>query len=106
MIVAVVLVGVPCGVGFGRIVGAAVVAGGCAGQRRVGREDGRALRKIERDVTLEPNGEAEPGSGGEENRAATGSCRGFDRFVDRGRVDGLAVTHRAVGANVEDGQRC
>ena len=105
MIVAVVLVGVPGGVGFGRVVGAAVVAGGCAGQRRVCGEDGRALREVKRDVALETNGEAEPCSGGEQNCAATRGCRGFDGFVDCGRVDGLAIADGAVGAYVEEAQR-
>ena len=104
VIVAVVLIGIPCGVQFGCVVGAAVVAGGCAGQRRVGGENGRALREVQPDVTLEANGEAEPGSGREEHSAAARCCRGFDRLVDRRGIDSFAVANSAVGAYVEDAQ--
>src|ERR1700730_6053322 len=43
MVMAVVLIGVPCGVRFSRVVYTAVVAGFLTGQGRIGGEDGASL---------------------------------------------------------------
>ena len=61
-------------VGLGCVVGAAVVAGGFAGFRRVGGEDGAAGREIEMDVGLQVDGEAEISACGEDERAAAGAA--------------------------------
>ena len=91
VVVAVVLVGVPGGFGLGRVVGAAVVAGGVAGLGRVGGEDGRALFEMEMHVALETDGEAEIDACRKENQAAARSRGGFNGAIDGVGVEGFAV---------------
>ena len=92
----------PTGLGLG-----GVVAAGGAGHRRAWRgEDGRALLKEERDVTLEVDGVAGIDAGGKDDGSAArvGSC--VDGSVDGGSVDGCAIAFRAKAADIEvDGFR-
>ena len=62
--------------------------------RRCG-EDRRALVDVERDVALEADRGREVVAGGEVNRPAAARRGGFDRLVDRGRVERLAVARGA-----------
>ncbi len=102
MVVAVVLIGVPCGVGFGGIVCAAVVAGGFAGLGRFGGENGCALLKVQMHVALEMDGEAEINSGRKEDHAAAGGCSSFNGAIDGVGVEGFAVAGGAELAHIED----
>ena len=102
VVVAVVLIGIPLGLRFRGIVDAAVVAGGLAGQRRVGCDDGAAFFKVQAHVALEMDGEAEVHARREEDYAAAGICGGFNGAVDGGRVDGFAIAGCAEGADVEE----
>ncbi len=102
VIVAVVLVGVPRGVGFGGVVGAAELAGGLAGQGRVGGEEDGALAEEEVDVAFEPDGEAEVGAGGEDHGATTGGGGGGDGGVDGGGIENFAGAGCAKGPDVEE----
>ena len=101
VIVAVVLVGVPWGVGLGCVVGSAVIAGLFAGEWRVGGDDGAALQQEQMNEALEMNGEAEVVSGGKDDDSATSGGGRFDGVVDGVGVEGLAVSGCAVLADVE-----
>jgi len=102
VVVAVVLEGFPWVVGFGRVIGSAVVAGGLAGERGVCGEDSGALREVEVDVAFEMDGETEPCACREEDCAAACRCGGLDGFIDGGGVEGFAVACCAKGSDVED----
>src|SRR4051794_41031701 len=91
-----VLVRVPL-VGLGRIVARSVLI-----ERILGGENGRALVQIEGDVALEADGVAAIGAGSEVEGATTRVRDLLDGFVDRGAVEGLAITDCAVGADVVD----
>ena len=101
VVVAVILVSVPCGLGLGGVVDSAVIAGLFAGERGVGGDDCAALQQKQMNVALEMNGETEVASGGEDGDSATGRGGRFDRVIDGFGVEGLAVAGRAVFANVE-----
>ena len=105
MVVAVVLEGVVGGLGLGWVVGSAVVAGGLAGEGRVGGDDGCALDEVQLDVALEADGEAEVVAGGEVDGSSSGCGRGFDGFVDGGGVEGFSVAGGSEGADVEEDGR-
>ena len=84
------------------IVDTAVVAGGVAGPGRVGGQDGAAAGKIEIDIRLEANGEAEVGAFREDERASTSCGYRFNGLVDGRRVHGFSIAGGAEGADVED----
>ena len=58
--------------------------------------------RVEIDEAAEVNGEAEPGAGGQVNRAATGGGCGLDGGVDGGAIEDLAGALGAVGADIEE----
>ena len=68
VIVAVVLECVVGGLGLGGVVGATAVAGGLAGEGRVGGQDGCSPAEEELDVALEVDGEADVGCRRERRR--------------------------------------
>jgi hypothetical protein len=58
--------------------------------------------EVERDVALQLQRADEEVAGGDEDRAAAVAVAGFDRGLDRGGVEGLAVAGGAEVANVVD----
>src|SRR5271170_5684417 len=102
---AVVLIGIPLAIGFGCVVGAAVVAGGLAGQWRFSRNDRTTLREIEVDVTAQVDRKTDISSGWKIDGPAAGSCSSFNSLVDRGSVNGFAIAFCSIVANVEDQRR-
>ena len=102
MVVAVVLVSVPGGLGLGGVVGSAHVAGGLAGKRRLRGDDSGTLREVEVNVALETDGERDIVASGEDNCASASGRDRLDGLVDGGRVDRLAVAGGSEGADVEE----
>ena len=70
MVVTVVLISIPGSVGFGGIIGAAVVAGLVAGIGRVGGKNCAALAEIQVHLALEMNRKTEIRAGRKEDQAA------------------------------------
>lgn len=102
VVVTVILVVLPRRVRLGRVIRPTVVACRGAGQRGLRGDDGRTLRKIKPNVTLQVNREAQPCSRGENYRAPTGGRGCVNGFVDGGRVNGLAIADGAIRADIED----
>ncbi len=102
VVVAVVLVALPGRVGFGCVVRATVIAGSLTGPGGVGGEDGAAAREIEIDVAAQMDCEAYIGPCRENQRASASGCDGPNGLIDRGCVYCLAVSRRAIGADVEE----
>ena len=68
----------------------------------VGRNDGRPLIEVERDVALEMDGVAEVIAGGEQHRTAARRVGRFNGLVDGRRVERLAVARGAKRPHVEE----
>ena len=101
VIVSVVLIGVPCAVGLGRVVGSAVVAGLLPGRWGIGRQDRRALREKEVHAALQMDGEAKICAGRKEDGTSTSCGRRSDRPVDRWRIERFAVARCTVRAHIK-----
>src|SRR3984957_776916 len=99
MVVTVVLISVPSSVGLRQVVTAR------SRRNRISRDDDRVLIQRDRDVALEVNGIAQIIPGGKVDRTSSGCVGGFDRAIDRWRVDGLAVAGCAEELHVEDAGR-
>jgi hypothetical protein len=89
VVMAVILIGVPLGLGLGGIVDAAVVAGRLAGLGRVGGHDGAALLQMQVDMALQADGKAKVASRREENHSAARGRRRFDGLVDGATVSSV-----------------
>ncbi len=86
---------VPC-IGLGRIIATAWAPG-----RRVRCHDGRAWVEKERDMALQVDRITEIASGRKSNDASAAGRRGIDGFVDRRRIQSLAIAGSPVRPYVE-----
>src|SRR5215472_3270394 len=98
VIVAVILIIFPRGIRFRRIVTIR-----CAVLGSFRREDGGSLVDVKSNVALEMNGIAGIRSSGKVDRATASFGCGFDRFVDGGSIQCLAVASPAKRLHVEKG---
>ncbi len=101
VIVTIVLIGLPRTLRLGRIVAAA----GCPLERHGGGQQRCTLIEVDSDIALEVNRVAGIRACGKQNRAPAGLLRRIDRALDGLCIQRLAISGRAVTANVEEGFR-
>ncbi len=101
----VILVRIPRSLGFGRIVGAAVISGLLARQRRVRCNNRAALQQVQLNLALQVNGEAQVRPRRKHNHPAASARSGFNCSVDALGVERFSITNCPKAAHVEDALR-
>src|ERR1039458_2167068 len=101
VIVAVVLICVPRGLGLGCVVGPAHITCGLVGEWRVGGKNRRTLLQEKRHKAFQADREARIDSGRKDDHSAPSGGGSFNRSVDGRRVDRLAIPRCPKPAHIE-----